>query len=66
MIYEQNNQIITLKNEELMPEEKVQIIESLKSTDNFKELSIKYMVHESIIKQIYNNEIFDDELIKIF
>ena len=44
-------------------DERIEIIENLCINNNFKELSRKFLVHEDIISYIYNNEIFDDELL---
>jgi hypothetical protein len=52
-----------MRVDELLLEEKKEIILNLNSNNNFKELSQKFLVSEDVIKHIYNNEIFDEELL---
>jgi hypothetical protein len=47
----------------LFAEERIEIIENLNINNNLKEISQKFLVHEEVIRYIYNNEIFDDELL---
>ena len=54
--------------QELLEEEKIEIIEEFKNhvDVDFKEISKKYLIHESVLNEIYKNDFNDNDLINIF
>lgn len=51
-----------------MEEEKIEIIEEFKKNVNvdFKMISKKYLIEESVLNEIYKNDYYDKDLINIY
>ena len=54
--------------QELLEEEKNEVIDEFKMQKkiNLKIISEKYLIHESVLNEIYNNHLFNRDIISIY